>query len=141
RAALPFFVLIPLCAQPGNGTIRLDVKDPSDAAVEASGKLKNLESGAVQAFRTDAQGRYTFQALPFGRYRIEVSKNGFATQSATIDVQSETPVVQTMTLALETKAYRVDVVATTPLPGTSVPLEQIPVPVQVATAQDVDKRG
>ncbi len=80
-------VLCPILLQGQNATgqINVAVKDPSGAAVEASGKLIG-SAGGDRTFQTDAQGTYTFSNLPAGRYRLEVSKNGFATQSISIDV-------------------------------------------------------
>src|SRR5882724_3475999 len=75
-----------LHAQRPTGEIRLAVKDPSGAAMEASGRLRNLATGAERAFKTDARGMFAFQSLLYGRYRLEVSKDGFATQSAVIDL-------------------------------------------------------
>src|ERR1019366_8930967 len=79
-----------LRAQRPTGEIRIEVKDPSGAAMEASGKFQNVAAGLEQSFKTDAQGLYVFTNVPYGRYRLEVSRSGFATQSAMIDVQSQT---------------------------------------------------
>jgi outer membrane receptor protein involved in Fe transport len=124
-----------LSGQNSGGEIRLAVKDPSGAAMQASVHLAG--SGGDRRFQTDAQGTYTFSNLPNGRYRLEVSKDGFTTQSMPIDVQSGTPVSRTVTLALATQASEVDVVATTPLRGIDLPLNEIPAPVQTATQADI----
>ncbi len=126
-----------LPAQPSTGEIRLEVRDQSGAAMEASGRLQNLAGGADRSFKTDSQGAYMFQRLPYGRYRLEVSKDGFATQAVLIDVQSATPVSRTVTMALGAQAAKVDVVATTPLRGVELPLNEIPAPVQTATDADM----
>jgi outer membrane receptor protein involved in Fe transport len=130
-----------LQAQQPTGEIRLQVKDPSGAVVTASGTLRSQGSGVNQTFQTNAQGVYDFASLPYGRYRLEVSKDGFATQSAQIDVQSGTPVSRTVTLALASQASKVEVVATTPLAGTDLAIDQIAGPVQTATATDVANSG
>ncbi len=130
-----------LPAQQPTGEIRLQVNDPSGAVVAASGALRNQRSGKNQVFQTDAQGAYDFANLPYGRYRLEVTKAGFATQSAQIDVQSGTPVSSSITLSLASQAARVDVVATTPLAGTDLAIDQIAGPVQTATATDVANSG
>jgi outer membrane receptor protein involved in Fe transport len=136
-----FFFAIRLFGQSPAGEIRLQVNDPSGAAVQASGKLESLASKVYLSFQTDSQGAYTFPNLSFGRYRLEVSKDGFATQSLLIDVQSGTPVSRMLTLALAPQASRIDVVAATPLPGTDLPLDQIPAPVQIVNARDLDQSG
>jgi outer membrane receptor protein involved in Fe transport len=130
-----------LQAQQPTGEIRLQVKDPSGAVVAASGTLRNQGNGVNQTFQTDSQGVYNFANLPYGRYRIEVTTAGFATQSALIDVQSGTPVSRTVTLVLASQASKLDVVATTPLAGTDLAIDQIAGPVQTATAADVANSG
>lgn len=130
-----------LWAQPPAGEIRLEVKDPSGAAMEASGRLQSAAARVDLSFRTDSRGARTFSGLPFGRYRLEVSKDGFARQSVLIEVQSGTPVLRTLTMALAAQASKLDVVAATPLPGTDLALDQIPGPVQTATARDVENTG
>ena len=131
-----------LQAQSASGEIRLQVKDPSGAGVEATGVLRNLNSGADQTFRTDANGAYNLQNLPASRYTLQISRDGFATQSIRVDVKSGTaPVVRAVTLALLSQANSVDVVAVTPLPGTDLSRDQIPSPVQTATAKDLENSG
>jgi outer membrane receptor protein involved in Fe transport len=135
------FLPILLNAQGLVGEIRLEVKDPSGAAMEASGKLENLQTGASRAVRTDANGKVTLGALSFGRYRLEVSGQGFAAQSLLIDIKSTTPVSRTITMALGVESSRVDVVAATPLAGSSLSLQEMPGPVQTATGQDLANSG
>ena len=69
------------------------------------------------------RGRIRSADLPYGRYRLEISKAGFATQSVLIDVQSATPISRTITMALGAQTAKVDVVATTPLRGIDLPVE------------------
>src|SRR5215831_11610702 len=104
-----------LCAQALGGEIRLEVIDPSGAAMKASGRLENLQTGASRSFKTDANGKFTLGDLTFGRYRLEVSGQGFANQSLLVDVQSDNPVSRTITMALGVESARVDVVTATPL--------------------------
>ena len=130
-----------LDAQRPTGEIHLQIQDPSEAAVEASGRLQSLADRLERSFHTDGQGRYVFKSLPYGRYRLEVARRGFATQSVLIDVQSGTPISRTITLTLAAQASRVDVVAATPLAGTDLALDEIPSPVQTATARDIEQSG
>jgi outer membrane receptor protein involved in Fe transport len=130
-----------LHAQRPQGEIRVQVKDPSGAVMEASGKLESLPAGVQRSFQTDALGTYTFGNLPYGRYRLEISKNGFVTQSLQLDVQSVTPISRTVTLALSSEASKVDVVSETPLAGTDLQINQIAGPVQTATAADIANSG
>jgi outer membrane receptor protein involved in Fe transport len=130
-----------LQAQQPSGEIRLEVNDPSGAAVEASGRLRNPAGGVDLTFQTDAQGKYVIANLPYGRYRLELTKTGFVTQSSLIDVQSGTPISRTVTLAIGAQSSKVDVVAVTPLAGTDLTTDQIAGPVQTATAADVANSG
>src|SRR5262245_58458410 len=86
--------------QQQTGKLRLDVKDPAGKTVEALGKLVSLSTGVSRNFQTNAQGVYILDSLPFGRYRLEIIKEGFATQSALIEVQSTTLLARTVTLTL-----------------------------------------
>src|ERR1041384_7491365 len=90
---------ISVAGQVRTGEIHIDVRDPAGNAMEAAGKLVGLATELDRPFATDAQGSYTFGMLPYGRYRIEVSRDGFVTQTTLIDVQSET-VSRTVTMAV-----------------------------------------
>ena len=126
-----------LCAQSPTGEIRLQVDDPSGAPMQASGKLESLPPGVQRSFQTDPQGTLRLGNLPFGRYRLEISKVGFVSQSVQIDVQSTAPVSRTVMLMLTSQTSQVQVVAATPLPGIELPVNQIPAPVQTATQIDI----
>ena len=130
-----------LRAQAPSGEIHVQVQDPSGAPMQASARLRSLGAGFDRMFLTDPRSALVVSNLPYGRYRLEVSKSGFATQSMLIDLLSAAPVSRTVTLALATEATRVEVVATTPLPGTDLPLDEIPAPVQTASARDLEQSG
>jgi outer membrane receptor protein involved in Fe transport len=129
-----------LRGQQPTGEIRLQVKDSSGAGMEASGRLRSPSGAFDRSFRTDQQGTATLSDLPLGRYRLEVSKAGFATQSELIDVESG-PISRTFTMTIGVQSSTVDVVATTPLAGTDLSIDQIAGPVQTATSVDVANSG
>ena len=79
---------LPGWGQKGAGEIHIDVKDSSAAPQVATGKLQNLSTGENTSFETDAQGMSALTGLTDGRYRIELTKAGFATQSITVDLRS-----------------------------------------------------
>src|ERR1700676_4924739 len=139
-AVVAFLSPIFLRGQNSSGQIYIEVKDPSGVAMQASGKLVGVPGGD-HSFQTDAQGAFTFSDLPSGRYRLDVSKEGFATQSVVINVRPGASVSRTITLALAAQAARIDVVAATPLPGTDLALDEIPAPVQTASARDLEQSG
>jgi outer membrane receptor protein involved in Fe transport len=121
------------------GQLSVQVKDPSGAAMQASGTLSGV--GAGRSFQTDAQGAYTFSNLAAGRYRLEVSKSGFATELSVVDIAPGAAVSQTVTLELATQVSAVDVVSATPLPGTELPIDQIAAPVQTLSARELEQSG
>jgi hypothetical protein len=108
---LAFFCLMTAvaCGQSLSGEIRLEVKDATGAAIEASGSIEGLATGVHRDYRTDAQGTHTFAALPFGTYRLQIGRDGFATQFIRVDVRSEAPLQRTVTLAVAVIATTVEV--------------------------------
>ncbi|MBM3795559.1 MAG: TonB-dependent receptor [Acidobacteria bacterium] len=131
-----------LSAQSTNGEIRVVVKDASGGAVSvASGLIESLATGFRRSFETGAHGAATLADLPQGQYRVRISKEGFATHAATIDVTSSTPVTHTVELAVGTANFAVAVVSATPLAGLDRPLDEIPAPTQAATDRDLEASG
>jgi hypothetical protein len=122
------------------GEIRLEVKDPSGAPMKAAGKLRGLTTGVQRSFQTDAQGTYSLAGLAFGRYLLEVSRSGFATQSVSIDVPSAAPVSHTVRMTLAASSFQTEVVGTTPLAGVDLAREEI-APVQTGNALYVQDSG
>jgi hypothetical protein len=87
-----------LFGQLQTGEIRIEVKDQSGSAMEATGTLESLSAGVRRTYDTDAQGTHIFGSLPFGRYRLQVGRTGFATQELMIEVRSAVPVTHSFTL-------------------------------------------
>ena len=117
------------------------VKDPSGAAVEASGRLENLATGARPGLPDGQRGPLRIQGprpwtLPGARFKERIRP-----QSIFLNLQSAAPVSRTIKLALAAPAFQVDVVGTTPLPGVDRSLEEIPAPVQAATERDIEQSG
>jgi outer membrane receptor protein involved in Fe transport len=121
--------------------LRIEVKDPSGHGMKASGHLRNLSAGSDLSFETDREGGRTFPGLAPGRYRIRVSKSGFATQSLTLELKNAAVATHVFSMALAPVAAKIDVIAPTPLPGTDLPIEDIPAPVQTASAGDIERSG
>jgi hypothetical protein len=84
--------------QSSSGEIRLQVKDALGAPAEATGFIEGLATGVHRDFTTDEKGTHTFTGLPFGVYRIEVQREGFAKQSVRVEIRSEVPLQQAITL-------------------------------------------
>jgi len=142
----PLYILlliipILLCGQTQQGEIRIEVRDSSGAAMEASGKIANTATGVVRSFQTDSQGLYTIQGLAPGPYRLEISRSGFASEPISINVTSGASLSQTVTMVVSAVASRVDVVATTPLSGVGLAVNEIPAPIQTALDRDITQSG
>jgi hypothetical protein len=96
------------------------VKDPAGASVtEASVTVRNTDTNATRVSSTDSNGQYRLPALPAGHYAVKVGHPGFKTEEQSgvvleiaqesvlnfvlsvgtsteiVDVQSETPMVET----------------------------------------------
>ena len=130
-----------LQAQHPDPALRIEVKDPSGHGMRASGHLRNLSAGSDVSFETDRVGARSFPDLQPGRYRIEISKSGFATQTVSLDLKSGMALTRSFTMALAPVAAKIDVIAPTPLPGTDLPIEDIPAPVQTASGRDIAQSG
>ena len=82
------------------GEIRLAVKDATGASVRAGGTIEGLATGVHRDFETDDKGLHTFTGLPFGIYAIDVKRDGFAPKSLRVEVRTEAPVMEGVTLAV-----------------------------------------
>ncbi len=138
RAALLLPVI--LFGQAVTGDLKIDVRDSSGAPVSATGIVVNLNSGVRRPFETDDQGSHTLSGLPYGRYQVQVSKEGFSTASVVVDVQSPAT-SRSITLAVGRQRFSVDVVSMTPLPGVDRSRDEIPLPVQTGTAKEFEASG
>jgi hypothetical protein len=94
RRVLGILVALALLAVAGNaqtfrGAINGTVTDPSGAVVAgAIVKATNTGTGIAQTASTTGDGEFSFQDLPLGSYKIEVSASGF--RPATVDNVSVT---------------------------------------------------
>jgi len=98
------------------GTIR----DPSGAVVSnATVTVTDTATGRMVTEKTGASGEYAINALPIGKYHVEVKQEGFSTESA--DITLEVSQVEELNLKLQTgsAATTVDVTAEVPLVDTS----------------------
>jgi hypothetical protein len=118
------------------GEIRLQVNDPSGAALQASGHVAGPATD--RAFRTDAQGGFSLSGLAFGRYHMEISRLGFVSRSITIDINTPTPVSEKVTLRIQIASTSVTVFSPTPIGQADQSLDEVPVPVQGLTAKNLE---
>ena len=107
-------------AQSDTARIVGTITDPSGAVVSnATVTVTDTATGRVETAKTSASGQYTINALPIGKYHIEVKQEGFKTADA--DVTLEVDQVLEISLTLETGATSttVDVTGEVPLVDTS----------------------
>jgi hypothetical protein len=75
-----------------SGTIRGLVLDPSGAAIGgAAVEIHNPVSHYERTTRADAQGRFTFDNIPFNNYHLSATAPGFQSGSQDVDVRSAIP--------------------------------------------------
>ena len=125
-------------ARPDSGTIGGLIRDASGAAIPgATIRIVNEVSGAVAEAISDGQGAYRTAALAPGRYRVDVTLDGFeavarhtalaADQAAAVDV---TLVPSKLTEAVIVTARRVEEVA-----------QEVPIPLSVVDGKLANDAG
>jgi hypothetical protein len=87
-------------AQRGIGELRLQVRDATGGAVQASGSIESQTTHVRQTFTTDATGSYIATDLPFGPYYLQIESADFSVFSSVVDVRSEIPQSYPVTLAV-----------------------------------------
>lgn len=83
--------VMPLLAQSKMGELRVRVTDPAGLGVKSSVELVSESNQFRQTFHTDEAGALDAQRLPFGVYRLEVKRDGFAPVSQSIEIRSAIP--------------------------------------------------
>ena len=74
-------------SQASTGQIAGTVKDAGGATIpDASVKVTNTATGFTQTVTTTNDGLYRAVLLPPGTYTVEISKTGFATNKANVEV-------------------------------------------------------
>src|SRR5262252_7675473 len=69
-------------------TVQGTVLDTQSAAVPgATVVVRNTETGVERTLATDASGRFVAASLPPGPYRVEISLQGFQTQTRDVTLQ------------------------------------------------------
>ncbi len=97
-------------AQSASGTVSGLVMDEQSKPVAAASVLvENKISGFRRVVKTDAQGRYRLNNLPFNPYHLEAGVPGLGTVHKNLDVRSNLPIELDLTL-LATASAVVEVV-------------------------------
>lgn len=99
-------------SQASTGQIAGTVKDAAGAIIpDASIKVTNTATGFTQTLTTTSDGLYRAVLLPPGMYTVEISKTGFATNKANIEVNVGRTTEVNAALAVGGKAEEVTVTA------------------------------
>ncbi|HJZ98487.1 MAG TPA: TonB-dependent receptor [Candidatus Solibacter sp.] len=96
-------------AQRQRGELRIAVHDGTGAALAAAVDLASDINQLHRTTLTDAAGQYTAQDLPFGVYRVRISRDGFEPSTQMVRVNSEVPVQLTITLGLAAARTSIDI--------------------------------
>ena len=100
RLVLALLVAFGQFALPDSGELRIVVTDPAGLAVSGPVVLESDVNQVSQRLDTDAGGIATAKRLPFGRYRVSVTRAGFAGFSGVVEIRSALPVEYRVTLSL-----------------------------------------
>jgi TonB dependent receptor-like, beta-barrel/Carboxypeptidase regulatory-like domain len=120
---------LPADGQMQIGKLLGTVADPSGAAVpNAQLVLSNPVSGRRLQTVTDDQGQFGFENLPYGSYLLAVSAAGFKLVEQSINIKSNVPVKQAITLTIAAAKSEVEVVPPPELshdvPGTETTIDE-----------------
>ena len=107
--ALVLLAVAPAGAQHERGEIRLEVRDPKGGALVASVDLVSEANQVRRSFLTGQDGSYAARELPFGRYHLRVTREGFLSCEQLIEVHSEVPLDISVTLGLAPVRSSIDV--------------------------------
>jgi len=90
----------PLSAQDNTGELRLKVLDPSGLGVRCGVELASQANQFRQEYVTDANGSLHAKRLPFGIYRVTITREGFAASSQLLEIRSTIPLETTVKLVV-----------------------------------------
>ncbi|MDH4063695.1 MAG: TonB-dependent receptor [Acidobacteriota bacterium] len=101
-------------AQVERGELRLLVEDSTGLPLRASGTLASEAPQLFRSFSTDDAGRFAFQDLPFGVFRLVVRCPGFLPYSTVVETRTAVP--QTLTIRMPLAPVSSDVIVTSEPP-------------------------
>lgn len=87
-------------SQSNTGELRLTVTDPAGLSLFGAVELFSESNQLRQTVETNAQGWAIARRLPFGRYRVTVTREGFAPFTGLVEIHSALPTAYPVVLAL-----------------------------------------
>ena len=97
--------------QANTGELRLTVVDASGLALQGAVELVSEANHVSERLETDEQGSLSAKRLPFGTYRVSVTRAGFAPFAGVIDIKSALPTPYRVTLSVAAVQSQVTVAA------------------------------
>jgi hypothetical protein len=98
-------------AQRSTGELRLVLRDETGAPADASITIASDATGFEREL-TSRSGRATISQVPYGPYRIQITRPGFAGQMRRVDIGSEVPIELAITLTIQPIATQLEVAST-----------------------------
>jgi outer membrane cobalamin receptor len=97
--------------QSSTGELHLRVTDPSGLGVQSAVELVSESNQVKESLETGEAGTLVARRLPFGRYRLAISRAGFETFTGLVDIRSPLPTEFHVTLSLAPVQAQVSVSA------------------------------
>jgi hypothetical protein len=91
---------LPVFGQANQGELQLHITDPAGAGLAATVLIISQANQYSRSLATDARGTIDAQHLPYGLYRVEIERNGFAPLTRTVEVRTSIPVEQNIALSI-----------------------------------------
>jgi hypothetical protein len=95
--------------QSNTGELRVAVADPGGLPLPGPVEIVSDANQIRQVVDTDAGGVATFKRVPFGAYRLAISRSGFADVSRLVEVRSAAPADVPVTMVLSSMQASVTV--------------------------------
>ncbi len=98
-----------LFGQSNSGVVRLKVVDPAGLGLQTSVELVSEANHFRQSYLTDQAGAVVARNLPFGMYRVDAKRPGFALYSSVVELRSAISVELRIQLSVATTQTAVEV--------------------------------
>src|SRR5689334_809949 len=96
-------------AQRISGELRLQITDSTGAGLHAAGSIAGELTGVNRSFETDEQGKFVLRGLPPGKYGLTIRSEGFAEKLVQLEIVSELPLDQRVTLDVRPLSTTIEV--------------------------------
>jgi hypothetical protein len=91
---------LPAFSQSNSGEVRLHVADPAGRGIQVTVHVVSEANQYSADLETDRQGNLDVARLPYGVYRLDIARSGFAPVAETVTVRSSIPVAHSIALKL-----------------------------------------